>query len=129
MRSVKNAHVGQDVLLTCARWDAASLCSARQSEDRLQERGVSVAHAPSNRWLLQENLPLAEACQRRRHLVWISWRMAAPLSQSQGTGARSRAVEQHGHIMNLLLIGEHEEYAAKPFFIQRSALMACLQRP
>src|SRR2546428_10897879 len=89
MRSVKNAHVGQDMLLTCVRWDAASLCSARQSEERLQERGVSVAPAPINRWLLQESLPLAEAFQRRRHLVWISWRMDEPLSQSQGTGARA----------------------------------------
>ena len=89
MRRCTGAHVKQDMLLTCVRWDVVSLCSARQSEERMQERGVSVAHVPINRWLLQESLPLAEAFQRRRHLVRISWRMAEPLSQSQGTGARA----------------------------------------
>ncbi len=49
MRSVKSAHIVQDIILTCVRWDMASLCSACQSEERMQERGVSVAHAPINR--------------------------------------------------------------------------------
>ena len=45
---------------------------------------------------------MAEAFHRRKHPLWISWRMDGPLSQSKGTGALSRAVEQHGHTMNFL---------------------------
>ena len=89
MVSFKGAHFVKDIILTCVRWYVAYPLSYRQVEELMQERGVSVAPAPINRWLLQESLPLAEAFQRRRHLVWISWRMAAPLSQSQGTGARA----------------------------------------
>jgi len=58
MRSGTGAHVGHDLILTCVRWDVASLCRARQSEARLQERGVTVAPGPINHWLPQERLPL-----------------------------------------------------------------------
>jgi transposase-like protein len=50
VRRCTGAHGEQDRLLTCVRWDVPSLCSARQSEERMQERGVSVAPAPINRW-------------------------------------------------------------------------------
>ena len=34
MRRVKSAHVVQDMILTDVLWDAVSLCSACQSEER-----------------------------------------------------------------------------------------------
>ena len=39
MRRCTGAQVGHDMLLTCSRWDVASLGSAHQSAERLQERG------------------------------------------------------------------------------------------
>jgi len=86
-RSGQRVPVGHDLILTCVRWDVASLESSRPSEERRQERGVTVTPTPIHDWLPQASLPLAEVFPQCKHLVWISWRIDAPLVQSQDTGA------------------------------------------
>jgi putative transposase len=53
MVSFKGAHFTKDINLTCVRWYVAYSLSYRQVEERMQERGVSVDHATSNRWVLK----------------------------------------------------------------------------
>jgi transposase-like protein len=53
MVSFKGAHVPQYILLPCVRWYVAYPLSYRHVEARMEERGVSVDHATSNRWVLK----------------------------------------------------------------------------
>jgi putative transposase len=75
MASFKGAHFIKDIILTCVRWYVAYPLSYRQVEDLMQERGVSVDHAPINRWVLKYSPQLEEVFHRRRRPVRVSWRM------------------------------------------------------
>src|SRR5438128_1478594 len=90
--SCKGAHFPQDILLTSVRWYVAYSLSSRHVEELMEERGVSVAHATIQRWVVQDSPQLAEAFHRRKRPVWGSGRMGtSPTSQSRARGALSRA--------------------------------------
>src|ERR671918_1163812 len=75
MVSFKGAHFPQDSILTGVRWDVASPLRTRHVEELMEERGVSVAHATINRWVIKYSPQLEEALHRRKRPVWISWRL------------------------------------------------------
>jgi len=51
MRKVlKRLHYPLEVMLVCARWDAAHPLSFRHFEEVMQERGVFVDHSTVHRW-------------------------------------------------------------------------------
>jgi transposase-like protein len=57
MGSFTGGHCGRDMSRTCGRWSLAAPLSERQGEERLAARGVSVDHAPIQRWVLQYSPP------------------------------------------------------------------------
>ena len=63
----------------------------------MQERGVPLDHAPSQRWVVTER-PLGDAAvHRRQHPVWVRWRLDATDIKGRGPWyARSRAAEKQG---------------------------------
>src|SRR6266850_1783357 len=62
-------------LLTCIRWYVAYPLSYRQLKELMQERGISVAHATVNRWVLKYSPQLEETFCHRKRPVWLSWRI------------------------------------------------------
>jgi putative transposase len=75
MVSFKGAHFLKDIILVWVRWYVAYPLSYRQVEELMQERGVSVDHATINRWVLKYSPQLEAAFHRRKHPVWLSWRL------------------------------------------------------
>jgi putative transposase len=71
----KGAHFPAEIILTCVPWYVAYPLSTRHVEELMEERGVSVDHAPINRWVAKYSPPLQAAFHRRKRPVWISWRM------------------------------------------------------
>ena len=51
--SFKGAHFPKDVILTCVRWYVSYPLSTRHVEELMEERGVSVDHATTNRWVVK----------------------------------------------------------------------------
>jgi len=93
----KGAHCPPEVLVMGVRWEGASPLSTRHGEERLEARGVAVAHAPLNRWGSPESPPWEDAGHRRQRAVWVSWRRDETDVKVQGPGrSRSRAVAHHG---------------------------------
>jgi transposase-like protein len=73
--SFKGAHFPQDIILMGVRWYVAYPLSYRHVEELMEERGVPVAHATIQRWVVKYSPQLAEAFHRRKRPVWVSWRM------------------------------------------------------
>ncbi len=69
MISFKGAYVPTDMILTGVRWYVACPLSYRHVEERMQERGVPVDHATSQRWVVQDSPQLEEVLHRRKRLV------------------------------------------------------------
>ncbi len=84
MISFKGAYVPTDMILTGVRWYVACPLSYRHVEERMQERGVPVDHATSQRWVVQDSPQLEEVLHRRKHLVWVRWRMAETSMRGKG---------------------------------------------
>jgi putative transposase len=75
MVSFKGTHVVEDIILTCVRWYVAYPLSYRQVEALMEEHGVSVDHATINRWVPKYSPPPEAGFHRRKHPIWLSWRM------------------------------------------------------
>ena len=73
--SFKGAHFPQDIILMGVRWYLAYPLSYRHVEELLEERGVPIDHATIQRWVVKYSPQLEEAFHRRKHPVWVSWRM------------------------------------------------------
>jgi putative transposase len=112
----KGAHFPQEIMLTCVRWYVAYPLSSRHSEERMQERGVAVDHSTINRWVVKYSLQLEEAFHRRKRPVWISWRMDATSIRVKGEWRYLyRAVDKHGHPIDVLRTEQRDARAAKRF--------------
>ena len=73
--SFKDAHCPKEIILTGIRWYVAYPLNTRHVEERMLERGVYVDHSTINRWVVKYSPPLEEAFHRRKHPMWVSWRM------------------------------------------------------
>ncbi len=119
MVSFQGVHFVKDIILTCVRWSVAYPLSSRQVEELMEERGVSVDHATIYRWVLKYNPQLEEAFRRRKCPVWSSWRMDETYIRVKGEWRYlSRAVDTHGHTIDLLLTEQRDQAAALRFLKQ-----------
>ena len=71
----KGAHCPPDILLMGVRWSLAYPLRYRHVDALLEARGVPVAHATIQRWVVKYSPQLEEAFHRRKRPVWVSWRM------------------------------------------------------
>ena len=62
-----------EIMRLGVRWDVASPCCDRPVEALREARGVPSAHAPSQRWVVQESPRLAEVFHCRQRPVWGRW--------------------------------------------------------
>jgi putative transposase len=93
--------------------------SSRHVAARLEERGGPRDHAPLPRWVGQDSAQLAEALQRRKRPVWVSWGLDAPSIQVTGPGDDLyRAVAKSGQSSAVLLTEQRDEPAAKRWLTQ-----------
>jgi len=106
----------RDIILTCMRWYLVYPLSYRQVEELMQERGVTVDHAPINRWVLKYAPSPEEAFHRRKRPVWHSWRMDETYIKVKGEWHYLyRAVDTCGQTIDFLLTEQRDERAALPF--------------
>jgi putative transposase len=90
-------------MLPCVRWSVADPLRTRRVDALLQERGVAIAHAPGNRWVIKDRPPLEDAWHRRTRPVRVRWRLDETSLTLKGAGrSRSRAVETPGQTSALL---------------------------
>jgi putative transposase len=116
MLSFKGAHFAKDIILVGMRWYVAYPLSYRHVEELMEERGVSVDHATTQRWVVKYSPQLEEAFHRRKRPVWVSWRMDETYIKIKGAWySLYRAVEKHGQTIDFLLTAERDEQAAKRF--------------
>lgn len=119
MVDCKGAHFPQEIMLRGVRWDVAYPLSTRQVEERREERGVELAHATINRWVIEYSPLLAEAFHRRKRPVWVSWRMDETDMKVQGQWRYlSRAADTQGQTIDWLLAAQRDEAAALRFLRQ-----------
>jgi putative transposase len=72
--SFKGAHFTKHIILTCVRWYLAYPLSSRQVEELMQECGVSVEHATTNRWVVKYS-PQLSGVSPPQAARWLSWRL------------------------------------------------------
>jgi putative transposase len=114
--SFKGAHFPKEVILMGVRWYVAYPLSTRHVEELMEERGVELAHATINRWVIKYSPQLEEAFHRRKRSVWLSWRMDETYIKVKGQWRYLyRAVDKQGQTIDFLLTEERDEQAAKCF--------------
>src|SRR5882762_1220169 len=114
--SFKGAHFPQEIILMGVRWYLAYPLSSRHVEERMEERGVLLDHATSQRWVVQDSPQREEAFHRRKRPVWVSWRMDETSIKLKGQWySLSRAVDKTGQTIDFLLTEHRDEQAAKRF--------------
>jgi len=90
--------------------------SYRHVEELLEERGVPIDHATIQRWVVKYSPLLEEAFHRRKHSVWVSWRMDETYIKVKGHWYYLyRAVDKTGQTIDFLLTEQRDEQAAKRF--------------
>ena len=120
----QGAHCPPEIRLTCVRWSVASPVSSRPGEARMEERGVSVDHAPSKRGGLRSRPLLAAACHPRTRLVGRRGRRDEPSIRVTGAWRdRDRAVDTTGPTLDGRLTAHRDPEAA------RRVLTHALRRP
>ena len=82
----------------------------------MEKRGVELAHATINRWVIKYSPLLEEAFHRRKRPVWVSWRMDETYIRVQGAWKYLyRAVDKYGKTIDFVLTEHRDEQAAKMF--------------
>jgi putative transposase len=112
--SFTGAHFPKEVILMGVRWSVAYPLSTRQVEALMEGRGVELDHATLSRWVSKYSPQLAEAFQRRKRQVWVSWRMDETSIKVKGQWYYLyRAVDKTGPSIAFLLPEHRDEAAAR----------------
>jgi putative transposase len=124
--SFKGAHFPKEIILSGVRWYVAYPLSTRHVEELMLERGVHVDHSTINRWVIKYSPQLEEAFHRRKHPVWVSWRMDETYIKVKGEWKYLyRAVDKYGQTIDFLLTEQRATEAALRFLkkaIRRNGL-------
>ena len=114
--SFKGADFPPDIILMGVRWYVAYPLSYRHVEELLEERGVPIDHATIQRWVVKDSPLLEEAFHRRKHPVWVSWRLDETSMKVKGHWYYLyRAVDKTGQTIDFLLTEQRDEQAAQRF--------------
>src|SRR5215475_12684693 len=114
--SFKGAHFPQDIILMGVRGYVAYPLSYRHVEELMEERGVPVDHATTQRWVVKYSSQLEEAFHRRKRPVGRSWRMDETSIKVKGEWRYLyHAVDKHGQTIDFLLTEYRDQEAALRF--------------
>ena len=100
MIDFKGSQFEKEIILWGVRWYMAYPISYRQLEEMRQERGVSVAHATLNRWVIKYAPKCERQFRRRQQPVEKSWRRdeSVPRTHSQRAGMRCYIEDEGGSL-------------------------------
>jgi putative transposase len=119
MRGFKSAHFEKEIILTCVRSYVAYPLSDRQLEEMMQERGVTVDHSITKRWVLKYAPALEAAFRQRKRPVGHSWWMDETSMKANGQWKYLyRAVDKAGHTIDFQLTEHRDDQAARRFLAQ-----------
>src|SRR5262245_13826681 len=101
------------------RWYVAYPLSYRHVDELMEERGVSVDHAPVQRWVVKYSPQLEEAFHHRKRSVGRRWRMDETYIRVKGEWRYLyRAVDKTGQTIDFLLTEHRDTEAARRFLTQ-----------
>jgi transposase-like protein len=106
-----------EVILLAVRWYLRFALSYRDLEEILAERGIEVAHVTLYRWVQRFTPLLVDAARPCRHPVGDRWFVDETYLKVAGAWRYVyRAVDQHGHVIDVYLSRRRDRGAARRFF-------------
>jgi IS6 family transposase len=116
-----------DVILLAVRWYLRYGLSYRDVQELLAERGVEVDHVSLYRWVQRFTPLVIEAARPSRHSVGDRWFVDETYVKVAGVWRYVyRAVDQHGHVIDVL-VSQRRNVAAATWFFE--TLLAGRERP
>jgi transposase, IS6 family len=111
-----------EVITLAVRWYLRFGLSYRDVEELLAERGIEVDHVSVYRWVQRFTPLLAEAARPVRHAVGDRWQVDETYVKVSGSWQNLyRAVDQFGHVDDVLLSSKRDGRAARQFFVKAIA--------
>ena len=105
------------VISVAVRWYLRYGLSYRDVEELLAERGVTVDHVTTYRWVQRFTAEFIEAARPGRHAPGDRWFVDETYVKVAGKWAYLyRAVDQHGQVIDVLLSTRRDLAAARRFF-------------
>jgi transposase-like protein len=93
----KGRHFNRSVILLCVRWYLAYNLSLRNLEEMMAERGISVDHATTHRWIVRYSPELLEQFNRRKRAATGKWHINETYIKVRGRWMYlHRAVDSNG---------------------------------
>jgi IS6 family transposase len=106
-----------DVILLAVRWYLRYGLSYRDVEELLAERGIDVGHVTVYRWVQRFTPLVIDAARPCRHSVGDRWFVDETYVKVAGTWRYVyRAVDQHGHVIDVHVSKRRNVAAATRFF-------------
>ena len=121
LRSVSSAPAGyrfpREVIAVAVRWYLRYGLSYRDVEELLAERGIEVDHVTVYRWVQAFTAEFIDAARPARHAVGDRWFIDETYVKVAGRWTYLyRAVDQHGHVIDVLVSERRNARAARAFF-------------
>ena len=106
-----------DAIVLAVRWYLRFGLSYRDVEELLAERGIEVDHVTVYRWVQRFTPLLADAARPCRHRVGDRWQVDETYVKVAGRWRYVyRAIDQSGHVIDVLFSPERDATAARRFF-------------
>lgn len=97
--------------------------SYRDLEVLLAERGIEVDHVTVHRWVQRFTALLIDAARSTRHLAGDRWFVEETYVKVCGVWSYLyRAVDQHGHVIDVYVSQRRDTASARTFFIAALAV-------
>ena len=112
----RGRHFRDDIIVLCVRWYLRYPLSYRDLEEMMAERGFTVDHSTSARWVLHYAPILEERIRRQMRRPNRSWRVDETYIRVAGQWTYLyRAVDSAGDTIEFLLSPKRDRVAAKGF--------------
>ena len=106
-----------EVIVLAVRWYLRYGLSYRDVEELLAERGIEVDHLTVYRWVQRFTPLLADAARFARHSLGDRWLVDETYVKVNGVWRYVyRAVDQYGHVIDVLVSTRRDAAAARRFF-------------
>jgi IS6 family transposase len=107
----------REVIAVAVRWYLRYGLSYRDVEELLAERGITVDHVTIYRWVQRFTAEFIEAARPCRHVPGDRWFADETYVKVAGRWTYLyRAIDQHGHVIDVLISQRRDLTAARRFF-------------
>src|SRR3974390_877826 len=125
----KGRHFDREIIILCVRWYLRFKLSFRDLVEMMAERGLSLAHATSMRWIERYVPEFEKRWNRFARRAGGSWRVDETYVKIKGRWTYLyRAVDKAGKTVDFLLRAKRDVAAAKAFFRRAFASRGRLPR-